>query len=888
MLPLCIQSGSALRLGAGQSLSTSSKSSSKPKLLTKEQIIRSARLFFYKKGVFPSCKYGKTVSVPGMHIDETWSALNQALKNESRGLVGSTTLSTLLMPLRQELVALGHLKANAATKGELTTSQIIKSAQQFFDTTGELPSHHDGVGVLVPGMHRDETWSAVDSALRNGSRGLEGGTNLYNLLTPLRESLVSSGQLKADSRQKGDLNLSSIINSAELFFNKFGGLPNQLHGSETPVPGMHKDETWKAIDQALIKGLRGLVGGSNLKKLLSPLKKKLIAQKKLKADAEEKGDLSKEKILASARAFFDEYGTLPIATDGIETPVPGLHIDETWNAINQSLVNGYRGLTAGSSLSLVLEPLKQELVSKGLLRADQKEKGDLTIEAIVQSARLFFQETGNLPTNMDGKGIVVPGMHCDETWMAIDGALIKGSRGLEGQTSLSIILQDLRNELISSGDLRARAKEKGDLTNDQIMTSAVLFFEGNGRFPNHHDGKGVPAPGLHRDETWNAINQALIKGNRGLTGGTTLSQLLKPLQDKFALHLTGLKRPRAFQDKRSPSPKLRTKTSTLTTCFEKKTKPVTNFIKGDAFEQVVGLLLASLNPDELIVPQYCLRVEPENKYFGMRVDYKVGTDVYEIKWGKASGNIVDTYHKHMQYLPDGMNYHLLMLEANGDIGLPYDHFSFEVLKSPLRQVLTETVNYLKDLVKQDDGIELENLRNYLYGLLMKSNQLQNDDRMDFIASELSQLYLNKPEDRRDFMRSHTYALYSPLEAYCEHNGHLWRDLITVKGLDSERPGQYQLSYYLNNLRFPNQIDRDIAVVLEMTEDGFRTEDLLEESESGKYDEALFRLPNGETLASRASALTADHIIDSIDDLKILFDFAAGDFEFAKEFIRSYS
>ena len=879
----------------------------KPRIITEEQIIAAACVFQGLKDYgnrLPTAQEGKDIPVPGLHKDENWLAINSAIRGGHRGLKKlKGGLRELLMPLRLELVAKGKLKADSEVKGDLKEDEIIASARLFqeIDEYGNrLPTAHDVKGVLVPGMHRDESWRAIDCALKGGKRGLAKLKHgLSELLEPFKLELTVVGKLRAGSKIKGDLSDEEVIESARLFqeLDEYGNrLPHGGYRQDVPVPGLHRDETWMAINVGIKAGRRGLIKrAGGLSELLEPLKLELMAAGKLKADSRTKGDLSEEEIIASARLFQElgEYGnTLPGAHLGEGIPVPGMHPDITWSSINDAIRGGCRGFEKKSGLKEVLEPLKRELVVAGKLKADTKIRGELKREEIIASARLFqeIEEFGSrLPNSNDASDIPVPGMHVDESWMAINYAIRTKKRGLKvPEEGLSELLEPLRLELIAASKLKADSSVKGHLSEEQIIESVCLFFEEFGRLPNAADQEDKPVPGMHRDETWRAINQALYNGYRGLNGDSSLSKLLKPLKDKLSLSLSKSRRPNVFKkDKAKPS-RVGKKERSLATGIERRSKPLINFAKGEAFEQVAGLLLASLYPEELVIPQYCLRIEPENKYFGMRADYKVGNEIYEVKWGKASGNIIDTYNKHNKYLPEGMNYRLLMLEANGEVGVPYDHFDMVAARSPLKKPLQQLVVYIRELVDQDAGFALEDLRNYLYGLVMKANKSQGADRLGFIAEELSGLLAIEADERCNYMKPHSYALYSPLEAYCEYEGKLWRDLIEVRTLDLERPGQYELRHYLNNLSFEKQVDRDIAVVLEMTEDGFRTEDLLEESESGKYDEALFRLPNGETLASRASALTADHIIDSIDDLKILFDFAAGDFEFAKEFIISYS
>jgi hypothetical protein len=833
----------------------------KPKIITEEQIIASARLFVERYGRLPT-KNGNEQKVPNLHHKETWISIDYSIRNGRRGLAKNDDgLGGLLNATKIELVAGGKLK------GELTVESILRSAKLFAQKYHKLPTPHDK-DKEVPGMPL-ENWAYINNNIFTGQRGLvQNSGGLKAVLETLKEDLARSGVIKSD------LTPNQVLSSARLFYQRFGKLPTKNDGDKE-VPGLAL-ENWVAINSSIVNGNRGFLENSGgLKAIVEPLKEELIREGKLK------GNLCEQAIIQAARDVFDQDGRLPSTVD---VEVPGMS-DETWRCIDSAIKKGHRGLDQlEQGLPGILRSLKVELIEAGRLKPDALYKGDLTPENVIEKAKVFYGQCGRLPSNQD-MSKAVPGLN-GETWDSVHSCIKRGARGLfKINGGLPSLLRPLKVELIEAGKLKPDVLYKGELTVEGIIKSAKLFFEQHGRLPHSKD-KDVPGK---FGETWHAINYALMRGGRGLPRiEGALSQLLSPLRQQLSLHLTSTKRPRLFNREKSKQVRLVPRTKSLKTNLETRSKPLTVFAKGEAFEQVVGLLLASLDPEKMIVPQYCLRVEPENKYFGMRADYKVGDEIYEVKWGKASSNITETYHKHMAHLPEGMNYHLLMLEANGEISLPYKRFDFMAASSPLKEGFKELETYLRELVENDAGFELEEVRNYLYGLVMKANKLFGKLRLEFIATELTNLFAETGESRRAYMKTHNYALYSPLEAYCEYKGKLWRDLIEVRALDKERPGQYQLRHSLNDLCFKNQIDRDTAVVLEMTEEAWRAEDLLNYSETGNYEQAMFSLPSGKTLASRVSGLEPDHVIDSINDLRPLFKFAPGDFEFAKEFIESYS
>ena len=102
-----------------------------------------------------------------------------------------------------------------------------------------------------------------------------------------------------------------------------------------------------------------------------------------------------------------------------------------------------------------------------------------------------------------------------ETWLAVDSALRTGGRGLRGESSLAQLLAKHRG-----------VRNKADLprlTERAILAWARAYHKRTGRWPTDISGPVQAAPG----ETWKAVNLALFQGLRGLTGGSSLYQLLR-------------------------------------------------------------------------------------------------------------------------------------------------------------------------------------------------------------------------------------------------------------------------------------------------------------------------------------------------------------------------
>jgi hypothetical protein len=70
------------------------------------------------------------------------------------------------------------------------------------------------------------------------------------------------------------------------------------------------------------------------------------------------------------------------------------------------------------------------------------------------------------------------------------------------------------------------------LTVAQILAWADAHRARTGRWPSAESGVILDAPG----ETWRAVRVALVKGGRGLKGGSSLAQLLRARRPSRALH----------------------------------------------------------------------------------------------------------------------------------------------------------------------------------------------------------------------------------------------------------------------------------------------------------------------------------------------------------------
>jgi hypothetical protein len=134
----------------------------------------------------------------------------------------------------------------------------------------------------------------------------------------------------------------------------------------------------------------------------------------------------------------------------------------------------------------------------------------LTPDLILAWADAWRARTGRWPRVLSGPIPESPG----DTWRKVDGALRRGCRGLPGGGSLPRLLRARNGAAV--------------LTEDGIRAWAERHRRRTGRWPSAASGPVADAPG----ETWARIDQALVRGLRGLCGGQSLSRLLRPLKER--------------------------------------------------------------------------------------------------------------------------------------------------------------------------------------------------------------------------------------------------------------------------------------------------------------------------------------------------------------------
>jgi hypothetical protein len=133
-----------------------------------------------RTGEWPGRESGPIDEAPG----EVWGNIDQALRRGGRGLPGGDSLARLLT--RRLGVSAGARTRRRTTRGtaELTVELILAWADAYRLARGKWP-----LPTSPPaGLPKGESWLDIDRALRQGSRGLPGGSSLVRLLVEHRHA----------------------------------------------------------------------------------------------------------------------------------------------------------------------------------------------------------------------------------------------------------------------------------------------------------------------------------------------------------------------------------------------------------------------------------------------------------------------------------------------------------------------------------------------------------------------------------------------------------------------------------------------------------------------------------------------------------------------------
>ncbi len=208
--------------------------------------------------------------------------------------------------------------------------------------------------------------------------------------------------------------------------------------------------------------------------------------------------LTEEQILQWADAHYASTGVWPNVKSGAIAEAPG----EIWGNIDACVASGKRGLRGNSTLAKLLANARHV--------RNRLDLPKLSTELILAWADKHHERTGRWPK--ENTGVIQDA--AGETWKGVAMALIKGTRGLPGCSSLARLLREKRGVRNISAI--------PPLTTPEILAWADAHFERTGEWPNAQSGPIRESAG----ETWAGVVSALGKSSRGLPVGSSLAQLL--------------------------------------------------------------------------------------------------------------------------------------------------------------------------------------------------------------------------------------------------------------------------------------------------------------------------------------------------------------------------
>ena len=270
---------------------------------------------------------------------ERWKAVGSALYHGHRGLPGGDSLSK--MAYRMGLgpaPPTGHRQRYSRRTRDFTVAEIEDAVRSFHRREGRAPSAWKDKNATQD-FGFPETWEAVNSALRQGGRGLPGGDTLVKVAQRLnlRPETSFSG--------KCGLQMAEVEDAIRSFHEREGRVP-LVHRDKDATQDFDRPETWAAVDKCLRLGRRGLPGGDSLPKMARRIG---LATIQARGRGVGKPYFTETEIEDAVRLFYEERGRSPsVSKDKDATSYFGR--PENWPSINRCLGKGWRGLSGGDSL----------------------------------------------------------------------------------------------------------------------------------------------------------------------------------------------------------------------------------------------------------------------------------------------------------------------------------------------------------------------------------------------------------------------------------------------------------------------------------------------------------------------------------------------------------
>lgn len=283
----------------------------------KTNILTSAFLHKEQTGSWPH--KGSGIITTGALKGKNWATVDHDIENGKIALQSDArSLSELLTPYKLiENLTLDDILFDEPmlNQNTLHIEDILKAAQQYFDATCRWPNCND-FEIIRTGVLEGETWGRIDKALRDGLRGLPGGSSLSKLL-------IENGIGNA-------MNANDVLEGAKLHHKTYGSWPSS--SDTTPIKiGKLKGKNWKAIDTAFHRGYFELPTGTTLSQFLRS------------HGCHDDNTLHAEDIIAAAKQHKQQTGKWPSCKDNAVIKEGALK-GEKWTTIHTALRDGYREL----------------------------------------------------------------------------------------------------------------------------------------------------------------------------------------------------------------------------------------------------------------------------------------------------------------------------------------------------------------------------------------------------------------------------------------------------------------------------------------------------------------------------------------------------------------
>jgi len=200
---------------------------------------------------------------------------------------------------------------------------------------------------------------------------------------------------------------------------------------------------------------------------------------------------------------------------------------------------------------------------------------------------------------------------------------------------------------------------------------------------------------------------------------------------------------------------------------------------------------------------------------------------------------------------------------------------------------------------------LRNFRDALYNINDQANDKTGIDRKIFIKEKLKLLSRKAEEEKGGNNNENNSCRYASLnellqapefngiqfhnrEAFFEWNGQIYHNYISVKELADEEPGRLLLHSMFGDTEFTNELDRNLAVMIELSDFKIRVEDSIENYQRNKVlKNPIFKLPNGKRYCTSYDILKTNPdiiVIHSLEDTKGKLNIPDDDYNFGIQYI----